>query len=146
MAVTKFSNSMNPKLMTALVVSLVVVSLACFVLFVCLDNDWSLVFQIAYMLAYAAAFPIINKMNYCVVDDEKGIVYTHENRKHPINVPEISYVILNESKRGRFRFLFIHDTGIGFVRIVCKRRTAEAIVAKLRTLNPSFEVRHANYI
>lgn len=74
---------------------------------------------------------------------------TYSNTAHPTLVKwiaDISYAMYKESRKGRFRSLFIHDTGIKFMEIHTRRTNADAIVAQLLEANPAIEIRHANYI
>lgn len=97
-------------------------------------------------LIYGLGFYLIWKSYYCVIDDEERIIFSQENRKYPMKVDEIAYVMYKESKKGRFRSLFIHDTGLGFFSLKVSKKKADAIVADLLAMNPSIEIKHANYL
>ena len=51
-----------------------------------------------------------------------------------------------KAKKGRFRSLFIHDSGVKFMDIHTSKTNADAIVEQLLNANPSIEIRHANYL
>ncbi|MBO5545682.1 MAG: hypothetical protein J5951_03370, partial [Bacteroidales bacterium] len=58
----------------------------------------------------------------------------------------ITTVTYNENKKGRFRYLLIHDAGVGFMQIRTSKENADKMTAQILKANPSAEIKHANYI
>ena len=50
------------------------------------------------------------------------------------------------SKKGKFRSLLLHDSGVGFMDIRISKIKADQIVAQLLNANPNIEVKHVNYL
>ena len=111
------------------------------------DNDvWSAILISLYIILYALAFYILRLVEFCTIDEENGVVFSSENKKHPMRIDSIKTIMYKESKKGRFRSLFIHDNNIGFFNIRTTKKKADEIVARLTAINPAIEVTHANYL
>ena len=66
--------------------------------------------------------------------------------QYPLRLSDIKSVIYKESKKGRFRYLFIHDSGLGFLEIRTSKSNADRIVAQIMKANPDAKVEHAHYL
>ena len=143
----EYNNSKDPKLAAWISAGAILLGFALYFVFMFLDDGWLQILAfIGYAIMYAAGMIGIYKSAYCRIDEQERTIFTNENKKYPIKVDAISYVMYKESKKGRFRSLFIHDTGVGFITIRTSRSRADMIVTQLLSMNPSIEVRHANYL
>lgn len=148
MAEFKYSNSRNPKLVLRLTIGVILLCLGLFLIGTAIDSEsgWTLAAQIAYTLAMCFYSWGVWKSQYCIIDDEKRIIFNGDNRKYPIEIDKISHIIMNESKKGKFRFILVHDTGVKFIKVPTRRSNAEKIKSKILELNPSVEVRITHYL
>lgn len=147
MAQKKYANSKNPLFMTWAGPGIALLGVIIYIVAVSSDNDvWATIGISAYIIFYGLGFYFIRKACFCVIDEEQRIIFSQDNKKHPMKIDEIEYVMYKESKKGRFRSLFIHDTGVGFFNIKVNKKKADAIVADILAINPSIEIKHANYL
>lgn len=103
-------------------------------------------FIIGWFLAYGCFMLVEYRLRKVVIDEDKGVIYNNANKDYPILISNITYATFKENKKGRLRSLFIHDVGVKFMEIQTSKANAEAIMAQLLKINPSIEVRHANYL
>ena len=75
-----------------------------------------------------------------------GAPSAHRDFFYPLQISQLKSATYKESKKGRFRSLFLHDTGISFMDIHTSRTKADQIVTQLLKLNPEIEIKHANYL
>ena len=80
------------------------------------------------------------------VDEEADTITDSRQKKYPLKISQIKTATYKESKKGRFRSLFLHDTGVGFMDIRTSRDNAERMVAQILKVNPTVEVTTANYL
>ena len=143
---TTYSNTRNPKLIKGIAIGCAAIGVALMVLyFVFRKSDFNF-FIMGYWVCYFVFIYTEYKLRKVIVDDEQGLIYDNGNKKYPIQIPLISYVTYKETKKGRFRSLFIHDSGVKFMDIHTSKTNADAIVEQLLNANPSIEIRHANYL
>ena len=148
MAQFKYSNSRNPKLILSLTIGAFVLFYGLYILGITINSEsgWTLAAQIAYTVAMCFFYWAIWKSQYCIIDDEERIIFSGENKKYPIEIDKISHIIMNESKKGKFRFILVHDTGVKFIKVQTRRSNAEKIKSKILEMNPSVEVRVTHYL
>ncbi len=147
MAKKTYSNSANPKAMSWLAGGALVLAFGLYILFMSRTSDFWDVFSIcAYIVFYGLGFWFIAKSAWLTVDEDAGTVFTNATKKYPMPVASIRTITYKESKKGRFRCLFVHDNNVGFFEYRTSRRKADEIVSHLTSLNPDIEVKHANYL
>ena len=74
----------------------------------------------------------------------KLATYTFDD--YPLHLSGITTITYNENKKGRFRYLLIHDAGTGFMQIRTSKENADRMTAQILKANPSAEIKPANYI
>lgn len=80
------------------------------------------------------------------IDEEAGTITFSQQKKYPMKISDITTITYKESKKGKFRSLLIHDSGVRFMVVNTSKENADLIVAQLTKANPSIVVKHANYI
>ena len=86
------------------------------------------------------------KLATITFDDEADTIIDSRQKNYPLSLSGITTVTYNENKKGRFRYLLIHDAGVGFMQIRTSKENADKMTAQILKANPSAEVKHANYI
>ena len=147
---TVYSNTSRPKFIKcSSVVALVLGFLFLFIyLFRIFENDTVELFLYiaSFSLIYGALFYGQYKLLTITVDEEADTITDSRQKKYPLRLSQIKTATFKESRKGRFRSLFLHDTGVGFMDIRTSRETAERMVAQIQKVNPAVEVNTANYI
>lgn len=147
---TVYSNTSNPKLIKWSSIAAVIVGLICFAfyLFEISHNNRVLLFLYiaAFTLLYGALFYGQYKLLTLTIDEEADTITDSRQKKYPLKISQIKTATYKESKRGRFRSLFLHDTGVGFMDIRTSKENADKIVAQILKVNPGVVVEHANYL
>ena len=147
---TVYSNTSNPKLIKWSSIAAVVIGIICFALYIfeISQNDRVLLFLYiaAFTLLYGALFYGQYKLLTLTIDEEADTITDSRQKKYPLRISQIKTATYKESKKGRFRSLFLHDTGVGFMDIRTSKENAEKIVAQILKVNPGVVVEHANYL
>lgn len=147
---TTYSNSSHPEFvkwssLVATIVGTVCVLLYVFEVFK--NRNVELFLYLAgFCLLYTAMFYGQYKLVSVTVDEEADTITDRRLKNYPLKISQLQYVAYKESKKGRFRSLFLHDTGVGFMDIRTSRATAEKIVAQILKVNPSVEVKTENFL
>ena len=142
---TVYANTRNPKLVKWSCIVIGAAGLACLILYIVLTGD-AYLFCAFYSLFYLAVFYANYKLSSYTFDDEADTITYSQQKKYPLRLSDITSVIYKESKKGRFRHLFIHDSGTGFMQIRTSRENADRMVAQILKANPSAKVEHAHYL
>ena len=147
---TVYSNTSNPKLIKWSSIAAVIVGIICFAfyLFEISQNDRVLLFLYiaAFTLLYGALFYGQYKLLTLTIDEEADTITDSRQKKYPLRISQIKTATYKESKKGRFRSLFLHDTGVGFMDIRTSKENADKIVNQILKANPGVVVEHANYL
>lgn len=80
------------------------------------------------------------------IDEEADTITFSEQKKYPMKISNLTTITYKESKKGKFRSLLIHDSGVGFMDIRTSKVNADRITAQLTKANPAIVVNHVNYI
>jgi hypothetical protein len=142
---TVYSNTRHPKLIKWSCIVVGIISVACMVLYAVLKGETYL-FTAAYTLAYSAGMFAVYKLSTYIFDDEADTITFSQQKKYPLRLSDITTITYNESKKGRFRYLLIHDSGVGFMQIRTTRENADKMTEQILAANPAAEVKHANYL
>jgi predicted membrane protein len=147
---TVYANSSRPKLVKWSSIVAFVVGLVCILLYLfeAFSNDGILAFlyTAGFFLLYGAFFYGQYKLLTITIDEEADTITDSRVKKYPLKISELKYAAYKESKKGRFRSLFLHDTGNGFMDIRTNRTTAEKMVAQILKANPNVEIRTENFL
>ena len=147
---TVYANSSRPELVKWSSIVAFVVGLVCILLYLfeAFSNDGILAFlyTAGFFLLYGAFFYGQYKLLSITVDEEADTITDSRAKKYPLKISELKYAAYKESKKGRFRSLFLHDTGNGFMDIRTNRATAEKMVAQILKANPNVEIRTENFL
>ena len=147
---TVYSNTSHPKLIKWSSIAAVVIGNVFFALYLFEisrnDKVLLLLYIAAFMLIYGAMFYGPYKLLTLTIDEEADTITDSRQKKYPLKISEIKTATYKENKKGRFRSLFLHDTGLGFLDIRTSRENADKIVAQILKVNPCVAVDHANYL
>lgn len=146
---TTYSNTRHPKLVKYSVIAGVLLAVACFVLYVIYDEEsWARsFFHIGWFVFFYSS--LMGGSYYLLkytIDEEEDTITFSEQKKYPMKISNLTTITYKESKKGKFRSLLIHDSGVGFMDIRTSKDNADLIVAQLTKVNPSIVVKHASYI
>ena len=109
-------------------------------------DDWDVMYIIGFNLFYFAMFFSQYKLLNVTVDEENDTVTNSVQKKYPMHISKLTTVTYKESKKGKFRSIFLHDDGVGFMDLRLSKANADKMVAQLLKANPSIEIKHANYL
>ena len=146
---TTYSNTRHPKLVKYSVIAGVLLAVACFVLYVIFDEEsWARsFFHIGwFVFFYSSLMGGSYLLLKYTIDEEEDTITFGEQKKYPMKISNLTTITYKESKKGKFRSLLIHDSGVGFMDIRTSKDNADLIVAQLTKANPSIVVKHASYI
>lgn len=146
---TTYSNTRHPKLVKYSVIAGVLLAVACFVLYVIFDEEsWARTFfHIGwFVFFYSSLMGGSYLLLKYTIDEEEDTIIFSERKKYPMKISNLTTITYKESKKGKFRSLLIHDSGVGFMDIRTSKDNADLIVAQLTKANPSIVVKHASYI
>ena len=147
---TIYSNTSHPKLIKWSSIVAVVVGIVFFIIYLLKlsRNDGVLLslYVAAFLLIYGAVFYGQYKLLTLTVDEEADTITDSRQKKYPLKISQIKSAAYKESRKGRFRSLFLHDTGVGFLDIRTSRENAEKIVAQILKVNPNVQVVTENYL
>ena len=147
---TVYANSSRPELVKWSSIVAFAVGLVCILLYLfeAFSNDGILAFlyTAGFFLLYGAFFYGQYKLLTITIDEEADTITDSRVKKYPLKISELKYAAYKESKKGRFRSLFLHDTGNGFMDIRTNRATAEKMVAQILKVNPNVEIRTENFL
>ena len=147
---TVYSNTSHPRLIKWSSIAAVIIGIVffAFYLFQISENDRVLLFLYiaAFTLIYGALFYGQYKMLTLTIDEEADTITDSRQKKYPLKISQIKTATYKENKKGRFRSLFLHDTGVGFMDIRTSKENADKIVAQILKVNPGVVVEHANYL
>lgn len=146
---TVIVNTEHPKRIKWITTTCCVVGVALFVLFLVLWQDvldLSFLFPVYWSLFYFGFLYGEYKLCTYIIDDEADTLTDSRQKKYPLKLSELTTATYKENKKGKFRSLVIHDSGVGFMDIRTSRENADRIVARIREINPAIEVKHANYL
>lgn len=141
---TLYANTNKPLLVKWITILSIILGITLFVLYILFDHI--ALFIAAYIFLFGAQFYGIYKMNAYEIDDEQGTITNSQIKKYPLYISNLATATYKESRKRRFRSLFLHDTGTGFMDIHTNKEKADQIVAHLLKLNPDIEVKHAHYL
>ena len=142
---TVYANTKHPKLILWSCIVIGAAGLTCLVLYILQKGEYFL-FSAFYSLAYFAIFFGIYKLNTYTVDDEADTITFSQQKKYPLRLSDIKSVVYKESKKGRYRYLFIHDSGHGFMEIRTSKDNADSMVDQILKASPDATVEHAHYL
>ena len=147
---TVYSNTSYPKLIKWSSIIAVIVGIICFAIYIAelskKDSVQLFLYITAFLLIYGAMFYGQYKLLTLTIDEEADTITDSRQKKYPLKISQIQTATYKESRKGKFRSLFLHDTGVGFMDIRTSRENADKIVAQILKVNPAVEVKHANYL
>lgn len=142
---TVYRNTTRPKLVKRLCIGFGALAVVSLVLY-CIFSRESYMFSLFTNLILWSALYAEYKLTTITFDDEADTITDSRQKKYPLRLSGITTITFNENKKGRFRYLLIHDAGVGFMQIRTSRENAERMAAQILQANPAAEVKHANYI
>lgn len=144
---TVYANTTHPTLMKWSFGIAFAVGLGLFILYMTLDGDSKYTLYLAgFCLMYSAMFSAQYYLRRYEIDEENDTITDFQNKKYPLHISNLTTATYKESKKGKFRSLLLHDSGVGFMDIRISKIKADQIVAQLLNANPNIEVKHVNYL
>jgi len=140
---TVYSNTKNPKFVKWASTLAIIIGSICVVLHLFLKNDFKIYLELAgFPLFYAGLLLGQYYLATYTIDEESDAIINNKNKKYPMRISRLKTVKYKENRKGKFRSLFLHDDGVGFMDIRTTKENADRMVAQLLKANPSIEVSH----
>ena len=148
---TVYSNTNHPKFVKWSSILAVILGFVCIALYFILscrtDSDCTAILQcFFFLLTYSALIFGPYYLNQYIVETDADTLTNGQQKKYPLRISKLKTITYKENKKGKFRSLFVHDDGVGFMDIRTTKQNADLITAQLLEANPSIEIKHANYI
>ena len=147
---TTYSNVKNPKRLTWILSLVVLVGYAAYIAyFLLIEKDhtgWQILLMILYLAGIAALVWIPLTSVKCTVDDEAGTLITPENKKNPMRIADIDRITRVTNRKGKLRYLNIHEAGVRFVDVHLFPAQTENLIQHLLRINPNITVQDKHYI
>jgi hypothetical protein len=123
------------------------VGLGLFILYMTLEGDSKYLLYLAgFCLMYTAMFSAQYYLRRYEIDEEKDTITDFQNKKYPLHISNLTTATYKENKKGKYRSLFLHDAGVGFMDIRISKEKADQMVVQLLKANSNIEVKHVNYL
>lgn len=147
---TTYSNVKNPKRLTWILSLAVIAGYAAYTVnFALIEKEhigWQIVLMFLYMAGLAALVLLPLTSVKCTVDDEAGTLITPENKKNPMLIANIDRITRVTNRKGRLRYLNIHEAGVRYVNVQLLPTQAENLIQHLCRINPAIKVQDRNYM
>lgn len=145
---TIYANTTHPTLMKWSCGMAFVVGLGLFILYLTtLEGDAKyLLYFAGFCLMYTGMFSAQYYLRRYEIDEENDTITDFQNKKYPLHISNLTTATYKENKKGKYRSLFLHDAGVGFIDIRISKVKADQMVAQLLKANPNIEVKHVNYL
>ena len=146
---TTYSNVKNPRRLTWILSLVVIIGYAAYIAYIAMMGvshpGWQILMMILYLAGIAAFVWIPLTSVKCSVDDEEGTLFTPENKKVPMMVADIDRITRVTNRKGKLRYLNIHEAGVRFVDVRLLPAQAENLIQHLLRINPNIKVESKNY-
>ena len=146
---TTYSNVKNPRRLTWILSLVVIIGYAAYIAYIAMMGvshpGWQILMLILYLAGIAAFVWIPLTSVKCTVDDEEGTLFTPENKKVPMMVADIDRITRVTNRKGKLRYLNIHEAGVRFVDVRLLPAQAENLIQHLLRINPNIKVESKNY-
>lgn len=94
------------------------------------------------IVSYALLFI---KSPFATVDHDAGTLSTNESKK-PVIISDIDRIMKHFDKKGRLRYINIHEAGVRFVTIRLRKPVLEALIQDLTGINPDIQIKEVDYL
>ena len=147
---TTYSNVKNPKRLTWILGAVVIVGYAANIVYFTLINTdytgWQILLMLLYLAGIAAFVGIPLTSVKCTDDDEACTLTTPENKKNPMRIADIDRITRVTNRKGRLRYLNIHEAGVRFVDVRLLPTQADNLIQHLVRINPAIKVEEKSYL
>lgn len=144
---TTYANVRHPDRLTWI---LSIVTIGAFAAYLAMIGIKSSVWQSVRLALYLVGIFAVNWIPLCsikcTVEDEAATLTTPENKKSPMKIADIDRITRIVNRKGRLRYLNIHETGVRFVDVRLLPAQAERLIRHLVQINPNIKVQDRNYI
>ena len=141
-----YSNSENPRRAGVMAAICFVAAVGFYLSGVAVEVEWAGVLGgVLYVVLLGLAWWFIWRSHKCEIDEEAGTLTAQDNRKHPMKIADIECVNYCQTRKGRLKYLCIHENGVRFVNISLCRKVSDELSAHLQRLNPSITIKRTNY-
>ena len=144
---TVYRNTRHPRLIKWSATVAGVLAVVFFLLY-CLkfgETGYLLLYIASFLCFYSVLFLFSYQLLSYTVDPEDDSLTDNLNKKNRLRLSNIRTATVKETRKGKFRSLFVHDYGVGFMDIRTSQANAERIIAQIREANPELEVKHTTY-
>ena len=143
---TTYANAKHPERLAWILGTVVIVGFVAYVAMVGIKHPvWQIVRLVLYLAAILAMNWLILGTVKCTVDDEAGTLFTPENKKEPMMVSRIDRITRVTNKKGKVRYLNIHEAGVRYVDVRLFPAQADNLIRHLVRINPGIKVQDKNY-
>ena len=147
---TTYSNVKNPKRLTWILGVVVIAGYAAYLAyFFLIDQDftgWHILLMLLYLAGVTSLVGIPLTSVKCTVDEEAGTLITPENKKNPMLIANIDRITRVTNRKGRLRYLNIHEAGVRYVNVQLLPTQAGNLIQHLCRINPAIKVQDRNYM
>lgn len=144
---TVYRNTRHPRLVKWSAIGAGVLGVVFFILY-CLkfgEGSYFLLYIASYLCFYSVLFLFSYLLLSYTVDPGDDSLTDNLNKKNRLRLSNIKTATIKETKKGKYRSLFVHDYGVGFMDIRTSQANAEKIIAQIREANPGLEIKHSTY-
>ena len=113
---TVYRNTERPELIKWLCIGFGVLGIVSLVLYIILTQESYLFSLFTNLVLWAWLFAEY-KLATITFDEEADTIIDSRQKNYPLRLSGIVTVTYNENKKGKFRYLLIHDAGVGFMQI-----------------------------
>lgn len=108
-------------------------------------DEWMpVIFEYIYFIFYFSySFYQLASLQ-CVVDDEAGTFKYGAFKSKPMQIADIDKIVRCTNRRGKLRYLNVHEKGVRFMNVKLKENQASLLIAQLQEINPSITVSSIN--
>ena len=144
---TVYRNTSRPRLAKWSAITATVLAVVFYVLYCTRfgESGYLLLYIASFLCFYSVLFLFSYLLLSYTVDPEDDSLTDNLNKKNRLRLSNIKTATIKETKKGKYRSLFVHDYGVGFMDIRTSRANAEKIIAQIREANPELEVKHTTY-
>ena len=142
---TVYANTKHPDLVKWGCIAVGVLGVVSLVLYIIFSHESYLFSLFTNLVLWSWLFAELKLATY-TFDEEADTIVDSRQKKYPLHLSGITTVTYNENRKGKFRYLLIHDAGVGFMQIRTSKDNADRMTAQILKANPSAEVKHCNYI
>ena len=142
---TVYSNTRHPKAVKWACIGIGALGVVSLALYIFLSQESLLFSAFTNLILWSFLFGAYKLSTY-TFDDEADTITFSQQKNYPLRLSGVTTITYNENKKGKFRYLLLHDAGVGFMQIRTSKENADRMTAQILKANPTAEIKHSNYI